>query len=226
MDQYTVAPSEINQNVDPESADVTDIIMRDIPGLLGNQVASTYHHFGDIDPNSDGTEDNWSSYPAPVKRPSAAARFIPKHHKGLVEIRQGIKSIRIAAVSDRLQSTESTIEKLLEMIDQLQESSGNPNWDHEGADPVLPDTCDVARRFAKLLPFYDTIPEVHATAFGEINFSWSIDRDKRFSVGIGSPPKHDIAFALLAGNARWNGSEPWDGQLPTVIRCCLERLGQ
>jgi hypothetical protein len=118
------------------------------------------------------------------------------------------------------------LQRLVNSVEQLRKVVCVPNWDGEGAEAVHPDTVDVARELAMQLPIGIGTPEVHASAFGEINFDWTIARDKRFTVGVGSPPRHDLAFALLFGYARLNGREPWNGRLPTVIGCCLERLNQ
>ena len=117
-------------------------------------------------------------------------------------------------------------QKLIEDLDQLKQEVCVQDWDGEGAAELHPETVKVARSLAMLLPLDRETPDIWASAFGEINFDWTIARDKRFTVGVGAAPDNDIAFALLVGHARWSGTEPWNGVLPTVINCCLDRLGQ
>ena len=146
-------------------------------------------------------------------------------------------TIRASAAAERVITVDSIAaqhrqrkqsNQLRLLIEDVFKCASKPDWDGEEASPVHKSTMSVAKKLADFLPIlseHGTL-EVHASAFGEINFEWTIAIDKQFAVGVGPPPNHDIAFSLLVGHARWNGREPWEERLPTVIRCCLERLSQ
>ncbi len=94
--------------------------------------------------------------------------------------------------------------------------------DVAGARPLAPITTRIATELAESLPTDVPKPDVDATAHGEIDFDWTIERGCGLTISVG--PDGDVAFAGIFHGAKISGQEPWRGALPGFVECCLERL--
>ena len=119
---------------------------------------------------------------------------------------------------------EDIREHLLRMIDEVEQRASEPDWDGEGAVPLEAGTVAVARELVGCFPPLKVTPEVLASPRGEIDFDWDIDRRVSLIVCVCGPPRHDIVFLATNGGAEVRGREPWEGELPQLVRCCFERM--
>ena len=113
-------------------------------------------------------------------------------------------------------------EAIKEEVRSLLDHAGEDDWDGEGAQAISPETVDVAEGLANSLPAGIDKPMISATPHGEVDFDWSLSRDVMLTVSVG--PSGDVVFAGLFDETELNGKEPWKGDLPQFIICCLERL--
>lgn len=95
-------------------------------------------------------------------------------------------------------------------------------WDDEGALALSSKTVSIAGDLADLIPLKAPRPDVDATPHGEIDFDWTIEPGLGVTISVG--PEGDIAFAGTFRGAELSGKEPWTGELPGFVECCLDRL--
>lgn len=113
-------------------------------------------------------------------------------------------------------------ESLKREVYSLLSEAGKENWDGEGALALDMETVEVAMKLVDRFPPYTAKPEVAATPHGEVDFDWVIDKETMLTVSVS--PSKEIAFAGLFQETKLNGSEPWTGNLPHFVDCCLDRL--
>lgn len=103
----------------------------------------------------------------------------------------------------------------------LLESCGTHDWDGEGGDPVVRETANIA---AKLICYFPNVdhPDIFATPHGEIDFEWMFG-ETMLTISV-TPPPHRIAFAGRFGESRVQGIEMWNGSIPMMVKCCLQKL--
>jgi hypothetical protein len=104
---------------------------------------------------------------------------------------------------------------------QLLEDCGHSDWDAYGAEPVLLESYENAKRFARSLPFSLPSPEVSAEPDGEITFEWYSNPTRVFSVSIG--PNNELHYAGLFGASRAYGTEVFHYEIPEVILSHIKR---
>jgi hypothetical protein len=97
------------------------------------------------------------------------------------------------------------------------------NWDGYGALPLRSEVFQVAAGFAASIPFDVPMPEISASAQGDISFEWAQNSRRIISVAVSD--NGEIHFAALNGHRRTYGSFPFDGsfdlQLHDLIRTVL-----
>lgn len=96
-----------------------------------------------------------------------------------------------------------------------------PDWDGEGADPVLPMSLVHAIRFVESMPMGYAEPDPGVDPDGEISFSWIGVKGHRLSLSIG--PTGRISYAHRYGPRRRNGTEWLGDVIPEEL---LERIGK
>ena len=109
-------------------------------------------------------------------------------------------------------------------IDVIAIEASEPNWDHEGAAAVDPDTIAVTKELVALFPKMDALPDVSATPHGEVYFDWAPARDRLLALSVGPPANHEIVFAAMFGNERVSGRQHWSGTLPRFLECCFHHI--
>lgn len=107
-------------------------------------------------------------------------------------------------------------------VDDLINEAGVENWDGEGAIPLNRETVELAKEIVDRLPHDIGKPDVDATAHGEVDFSWIIDKNVMFIISVGS--EKEIVFVGLFHGTHIKGNETWNGILPEFVDCCFERL--
>ena len=101
----------------------------------------------------------------------------------------------------------------------LLDSAGKENWDGDGARPVAASTVDVATQLASLLPYTEEVPEVSATAHGEVYLEWV--ENGILAVAVCPPPDHEIVFSGRLDDESFKGTMPWSGTVPRLLVCGL-----
>lgn len=113
------------------------------------------------------------------------------------------------------------LQECLDQIAEIEREAHEADWDGEGADPVAPETIEIARQIApELLRFGP--PDVSANAEGAIAFDWMFRDGAALTVGVTA--KREIAFAGVFGESVVSGRGPWKGTLPGWVQCCLKHV--
>ena len=112
---------------------------------------------------------------------------------------------------------QDTYKQLFEVL----EDCGRSDWDAYGAQPVLLESYENAKRFARSLPFSLSSPEVSAEPDGEITFEWYSNPTRVFSVSVG--PSNELHYAGLFGASRAYGTEVFHDEIPEVILSHIQR---
>jgi len=104
---------------------------------------------------------------------------------------------------------------------QVLQACGHSDWDAYNAEPVLLESYENAKRFARSLPFSLASPEVSAEPDGEITFEWYSNPSRVFSVSVG--PNNELHYAGLFGASRAYGTEVFHDEIPEVILSHIKR---
>ncbi len=105
---------------------------------------------------------------------------------------------------------------------QVLEECGHPDWDAYGAQPILFESYENAKRFVRALPFGFSSPEVSAEPDGEVTFEWYSTPTRVFSVSVG--PHNELNYAGLFGASRTYGTEVFHDEIPEVILSHIKRV--
>jgi hypothetical protein len=110
-----------------------------------------------------------------------------------------------------------------QLLDDIARRCLLPNWDHDGALPVLPQAIDEAKAILLALPPSIEIPDIFPDSTGAIAFEWYKSRGFRYVItmsGIGS-----LDFAGLFGpNNEQYGVLRSQGSIPKPMRDHLAYL--
>jgi hypothetical protein len=130
---------------------------------------------------------------------------------------------------------QDTVERLLDSVSlgkplqdayrqlyQVLEECGRSNWNGYGAQPVLFESYERAKRFVRALPFGIPMPEVSAEPDGEITFEWFASPTRVFSVSVG--PNNELNYAGLFGASRTYGTEVFHDEIPDVVLSHIKRV--
>ena len=115
------------------------------------------------------------------------------------------------------QPLQDTYRQLYQMLVECASS----NWDGYGAQPVLFESYEKAKRFVRALPLGIASPEVSAEPDGEITFEWYSAPTRVFSVSVG--PNNELNYAGLFGASRTYGTEVFHDEIPQVILSHIKR---
>ncbi|HUE81823.1 MAG TPA: hypothetical protein VMM84_06885 [Pyrinomonadaceae bacterium] len=119
-------------------------------------------------------------------------------------------------------SLGKTLQDTYKQLDQVVEDCGRSDWDAYGAEPVLFESLENAKRFALALPFSLAAPEVSAEPDGEITFEWYSNPTRVFSVSIG--PHNELTYAGIFGASRAYGTEVFHDEIPEIILSHIKRV--
>lgn len=114
-----------------------------------------------------------------------------------------------------------TLQETVRQLYQVVKECGRSNWDAYGAQSVLFETYEKAKRFAHSLPLGIPVPEVSAEPDGEITFEWFAAPARVFSVSVG--PNNELNYAGLFGASRTYGTEVFHDEIPEVILSHIKR---
>jgi hypothetical protein len=101
-----------------------------------------------------------------------------------------------------------------ELLDAF-ESHKQSGWDGDSAEAVSHDTYSNAYRFLEALPLGIQTPSVGVEPDGHITLEWYKAPRRTFSVSIS--PDGFLYFSALIGLRKFNGSEPFFGDMPKII---------
>ena len=85
-------------------------------------------------------------------------------------------------------------------------------WDGNAAVPVDPRTYLAAWEFIEALPSHVPQPSLGVDPDGDVTFEWYAAPRRAVSVSIS--PNRELHFAALLGSRRYNGREPFFGDVP------------
>lgn len=97
-----------------------------------------------------------------------------------------------------------------------------PNWDSQGAVPVLDETYQTAYRFLEALPLGVAAPGIGAEPDGHITFEWH--RSPRRTLSVSVSPERELHYAALLGPSQTYGTEPFFGDVPALILDLISRV--
>lgn len=103
------------------------------------------------------------------------------------------------------------------MIDlaNLHRDCSETNWDGYGAPPLNPEVFRIAAQFIASIPFDIPVPEMSASAQGDISFEWVQNPNRIVSVAVSE--NGEVHYAALNGYRRTFGSFPFDGTFDSQI---------
>ena len=136
---------------------------------------------------------------------------------------QRLEALLQDAVESLLNSVAlgKTLKDTVRQLYQVLEECGRSNWDGYGAQSVLFETYEKAKRFAQALPFGIPVPEVSAEPDGEITFEWFVAPTRVFSVSVS--PNNELNYAGLFGASRTYGTEVFHDAIPEVVLSHIKR---
>ncbi|HLA11412.1 MAG TPA: hypothetical protein VJ023_12570 [Pyrinomonadaceae bacterium] len=139
----------------------------------------------------------------------------PDHQRLWVLLQETVERlVESVSLGDSLQKT---YRKLYEVFEEC----GRSDWDACGAQPVLFESYENAKLFARSLPFSFSSPEISAEPDGEITFEWYSNPTRVFSVSVG--PNNELHYAGLFGASRAYGTEVFHDEIPEVILSHIKR---
>ena len=118
-------------------------------------------------------------------------------------------------------SLGKTLQDTYKQLNEVLEDCAQSDWDAYGAEPVLFESYENAKRFARSLPFSFSSPDVSAEPDGEITFEWYSNPTRVFSVSVG--PNNELHYAGLFGASRAYGTEVFHDEIPEVILSHIKR---
>jgi hypothetical protein len=160
---------------------------------------------------------------SPVIQP-AMGSLVTAGSPGVGDDLQRVEALLCDAIG-RLLNSESLgkpVQDLLLQLYQVLKECGRSNWDGYGAESVLFETYEKAKRFAQALPFGIPVPEVSAEPDGEITFEWFATPARVFSVSVG--PNNELNYAGLFGASRTYGTEVFHDEIPEVVLSHIKRV--
>jgi hypothetical protein len=111
---------------------------------------------------------------------------------------------------------------LLSDLAEMAEQCSVPDWDGQGAAPVRPETVLETIRFIQALPLGTARPTIGSDPDGQITLEWYESPRSAFSVSVN--PAGELHYAALLGSRRQYGTEPFLGEVPTVILDLIRRV--
>lgn len=108
------------------------------------------------------------------------------------------------------------------LVDQFDNCSQH-GWDGYGAEPVRQETYNNAYRFIEALPHGFPMPGIGAEADGHLTLEWYRNPSRVVSVSVS--PDGDLHYAALLGRtSRFNGTEPFLGDVPANLLQVIRRV--
>ena len=96
--------------------------------------------------------------------------------------------------------------------------------DHnDGAKAPSAATVAAASAVADDLPLGIPMPDICETPKGDIDLTWFVSGGT-VSLSIGPDGSDIVLTATLDDGREYSGSEPWSGNIPATMKCCLSDL--
>lgn len=155
---------------------------------------------------------------------SASGSFVTVGSPGVGDDLRRLEALLYDAVERLLDSVAlgKPLQDASRQLYQVLEQCGRSNWDGYGAQPVLFDSYEKAKRFVRSLPFGIPVPEVSAEPDGEITLEWFAAPTRVFSVSVG--PDNELNYAGLFGASRTYGTEVFHDEIPEVVLSHIKRV--
>jgi hypothetical protein len=100
-------------------------------------------------------------------------------------------------------------------LDRVYSECVSRNWDGYDALPVSVDTYALAQQFLDALPPGTPLPSFGALPDGHLTAEWH--RAPRWTLSVQIGPDAELNFAVLFGDRKICGSEPFFGDVPDLI---------
>ena len=115
-------------------------------------------------------------------------------------------------------------QNLLDSLSVLRESASEPNWDGEGAAPVMAEALDIAKMLIDKLPVGIGSPEISADPHGRVDFDWHLENGTMFTISIGEDGEAAIS-GLYPDQSRLTGMA-WDKEndIPNLVDAGIDWL--
>ena len=96
--------------------------------------------------------------------------------------------------------------------------------DHnDGAEAPSAATVAAASAVADDLPLGIPMPDICETPRGDIDLTWFVSGGT-VSLSIGPDGSDIVLTATLDDGREYSGCEPWSGNIPATMKCCLSDL--
>ena len=150
------------------------------------------------------------------------------HHVWDIISRHGSRARERTRSSDatysywRRSTSLETATSAFEELNRVVQESKLAGWDGYGAVPVSPETIGVAREFLDSLPLGFTSPSVSAAPDGSVVLEWYSDQSHLLLVCICE--SRVISYAFLSGSVTTHGTEPFFGNIPSIIISLIGKI--
>lgn len=110
------------------------------------------------------------------------------------------------------------VKREIERLSVQQREDGN-----DGVEAPSAATVAVATALADDLPMGIPRPDICVTPKGEIDLTWFVSSGT-VSLSIGPDGSDIVLTATLDDGREYSGCEPWSGNIPATMKCCLSDL--
>jgi hypothetical protein len=141
---------------------------------------------------------------------SETARFVAE------QAHEGRQSLR------RTWTFGHAYQETLENLASISGRCSQPDWDGNGAEPVLGLTIIAATRFLDVLPSGHPGPTVSAEPDGHITLEWYRTPWRLLSVSVA--PDDSLHYAALLGPNKHYGTEIFFGEIPQSILTLIQQI--
>jgi len=118
---------------------------------------------------------------------------------------------------------QASMQCVLDRLYAIFSESRKAGWDGYGARAASYESYLEAKRFIEALPASCPAPEIALDPDGEVSLEWYSLPGKIFSVSVGADG--ELTYAGKFGPIRkTHGTEPFSGEVPTVILANLRRV--
>ena len=111
---------------------------------------------------------------------------------------------------------------LLANLDEVYERCSRPGWDGYDAMPITEATYEEARELITLFPTLCPPPDVSPDPSGHVSFEWYRSPRKVLVVSVNGT--RVMTYAILFGDGKLSGAEPYDKSFPKSVVDSLARL--
>lgn len=146
--------------------------------------------------------------------------------KGKLQIIQGFlgRAVPWATIEAATGIDEAAFGRLKQQFDEaLAVDHGDVDRADDDAGPLGSATVSAAAALVIDLPSDLPTPDVCATPKGEIDLTWFVPGGT-VSLSIGPDGRDIVLTATLDDGREYSGREPWRGNIPATMKCCLRDI--